>query len=190
MANIAVFMAEGFEEIELTTIVNILRRAGINALTVGIIEGITTGARKMNMIPDTSIDQIEADDFDMIVLPGGLPGANYLNDDPRVKELIQNFNKKNKAIGAICAAPYVLANAGVLNGKKATSYPAPKHENLILSKGGTYLQEKVVKDGNIITSRGPATAMCFALSIVENFKGSEISEQVRKALLLPEDYCR
>lgn len=179
MAKVVVPLADGFEEIEAMSIVDILRRANIEVVLAGLHDGFITSARGVKVIPDVTIDRVKADEFDMIVLPGGQPGSDNLNADKRVRELILEFNKKGKPTGAICAAPYVLANAGILQGKKATSYPTYREK----ITGAVYTDEDVVEDGNIITSRGPATAACFALKIVEKLKGKEIAENIEKAML-------
>lgn len=179
MARVVVPLADGFEEIEAMSIIDILRRAGIEVVIAGLHDGPITSARGVKVIPDTTIDTIKAEDFDMIVLPGGQPGSDNLNADQRVRNLIVEFYSKGKLTGAICAAPYVLANAGILEGKKATSYPAYKDK----ITGAMYLEDNVVEDGNVITSRGPATAACFAFKIVERLKGKETAENIRKAML-------
>lgn len=179
MARVVVPLADGFEEIEAMSIIDILRRAGIEVVIAGLHDGPITSARGVKVIPDTTIDTIKAEDFDMIVLPGGQPGSDNLNADQRVRNLIVEFYTKGKLTGAICAAPYVLANAGILEGKKATSYPAYKDK----ITGAMYLEDNVVEDGNVITSRGPATAACFAFKIVERLKGKETAENIRKAML-------
>lgn len=179
MARVVVPLADGFEEIEAMSIIDILRRADIEVVIAGLHDGPITSARGVKVIPDTTIDTIKAEDFDMIVLPGGQPGSDNLNADQRVRNLIVEFYNKGKLTGAICAAPYVLANAGILEGKKATSYPAYKDK----ITGAMYLEDNVVEDGNVITSRGPATAACFAFKIVERLKGKETAENIRKAML-------
>ena len=132
------------------------------------------------MVPDTIVDKINADDFDMVVLPGGLPGADNLNNDERVMTLIKDFSSKGKVTGAICAAPYVLANAGVLEGKRATVYPSFKDK----LGPAVYEEKTVVEDGNVMTSRGPGTAICFGLAIVERFAGKEKAAQVKEGMLV------
>lgn len=179
MARVVVVLADGFEEIEAMSIIDILRRAGVEVVVAGLHGGPITSARGVKVIPDTTVDTIKADEFDMIVLPGGQPGSDNLNSDQRVRSLIVEFYNKGKLTGAICAAPYVLANAGVLQGKKATSYPSYR-EKII---GAEYVEDNVVEDGNVITSRGPATAACFAFKIVERLKGKETAENIRKAML-------
>ena len=180
MAKVVIILADGFEELEAVAIIDVLRRAGIGIVSAGLHEGPVSSARNIKVIPDTVIDTITSDDFDMLVLPGGMPGAANLNADARVGGLIRDFNSKGKMTGAICAAPYVLANAGILNGKHVTSYPSFKDK-----LGSAIYEEKtVVEDGNIMTSRGPGTALWFALAIVEKLAGKEKAQQIKEAMLL------
>ena len=180
MAKVVIILADGFEELEAVAIIDVLRRAGIEIVSAGLHEGSVSSARNVKVIPDTIIDTITSDDFDMLVLPGGMPGAANLNADERVGGLIRDFNRKGKMTGAICAAPYVLANAGILDGKRVTSYPSFKDK-----LGPAIYEEKtVVEDGNILTSRGPGTALCFALAIVEKLAGKEKAQQIKEAMLL------
>lgn len=179
MARVVVPLADGFEEIEAMSIIDILRRAGIEVVVAGLHDGYITSARGVKVIPDTTIETVKAEEFDMIVLPGGQPGSDNLNTDQRVRNLLVEFYSRGKLTGAICAAPYVLANAGILQGRKATSYPTYKEK----ITGAEYVEEDVVEDGNVITSRGPATAASFAFKIVEKLKGKETAENIRKAML-------
>ena len=180
MAEVVIILADGFEEVEAVAVIDVLRRAGIGIVSAGLHEGPVSSARNIRVIPDTVIDTITSDDFDMIVLPGGMPGAANLNADARVGGLIRDFNSKGKMTGAICAAPYVLADAGILDGKRVTSYPSFKDK-----LGSAIYEEKtVVEDGNILTSRGPGTALCFALAIVEKLAGKEKAQQVKEAMLI------
>lgn len=179
MARVLIPLADGFEEIEALSIVDILRRASVEVVLTGLKDGPVVSARGVRVLPDTTIDKVKADDFEMIVLPGGQPGTDNLNADPRVKELLIEFSQKGKLTGAICAAPYVLANVGILQGKKATSYPTYKEK----ITNAVYLEEDVVEDGNVLTSRGPATAACFAFKIVERLKGKETAESIMRAML-------
>lgn len=179
MAKVVIPLADGFEEIEALSIIDILRRASIETVIAGLHEGPVVSARGVKVIPDTTIDQIKADDFDMIVLPGGQPGTDNLNGDHRVRKLLMDFYNKGKLTGAICAAPYVLANAGLLSGKKATAYPTYKDR----LKDATYLEDAVVEDENVLTSKGPGTAACFALKIVERLKGKQIADNIKNAML-------
>ncbi len=180
MARVVILLADGFEELEAVAIIDVLRRAGIEIVSAGLKEGPVPSARNVRIIPDTVIDTVSADDFDMIVLPGGIPGADNLNADERVIALIKDFNAKGKITGAICAAPYVLANAGVLEGKRATAYPSFRDK----LGSAMYEEKSVVEDGNVLTSRGPGTAICFALTIVEKFAGRQTAEKVKEGMLL------
>lgn len=180
MAKVAVILADGFEEVEAMAIVDVLRRAEIEVVIAALKEGPVVSARNVKILPDALVDTVNADDYDMIVLPGGQPGSDNLNADSRVKNLIQDFNNKGKLTGAICAAPYVLANAGVLKGKKATAYPGFQEK-----MGDILYEEKpVVTDGTVLTSRGPGTALCFALAIVEKLAGSEKAAQIKSGMLI------
>ncbi len=180
MPRVAVILADGFEEVEAMAIIDVLRRADIDTVVAGLHEGPVASARKVKVLPDTVIDTVHAEDFDMVVLPGGQPGSDNLNADPRVKDLVRSFSQKGKLTGAICAAPYVLANAGVLRGKRATSYPSYKDR-----LGGALYEEKaVVSDGNVLTSRGAGTALGFGLAIVEKLISREKAQKIRDAMLI------
>jgi|SRR5208283_2658171 len=180
MPRVAVILADGFEEVEAISIIDVLRRADVDTVVEGLHDGQITSVRKVKVVADTVIDTVKADDFDMLVLPGGQPGADNLNADSRVKELIKSFSRKGKLVGAICAAPIVLAGAGVLQGKHATSYPTYKDKvgNVV------YEEKSVVVDGNILTSRGPGTALYFGLAIVERLAGKEKAQQIKEAMLI------
>lgn len=180
MAKVVILLADGFEELEAVAIIDVLRRAEIEIVSAGLREGPVPSARRVQVIPDTVIDTVTADEFDMLVLPGGIPGADNLNADGRVRDLITDFHKKGKITGAICAAPYVLANAGVLNNRHATSYPSFKDR----LGSAIYEEKSVVEDGTVLTSRGPGTAICFALAIVEKFAGKEKARQIKEAMLV------
>ncbi len=183
MPKVIVPLADGFEEIEAMAIIDILRRAGIEVTVAGLHSALIESARHVKVAPDTTIDTITADDFDMIILPGGQPGSDNLNASGEVKNLIRDFHRKGKLTGAICAAPYVLANAGVLEGRRATAYPSYSEK-----LGGAIYQDKtVVEDGNIMTSKGPGTAICFALAIVEKLVGREKANAVKEAMLIKDD---
>jgi 4-methyl-5(b-hydroxyethyl)-thiazole monophosphate biosynthesis len=183
MPRVAVILADGFEEVEAMAVVDVLRRAGIDTLIAGLHGGHIASARNVKVIPDTVIDMVKADDFDMIVLPGGQPGSDNLNADPRVKELITGFSQKGKLTGAICAAPIVLASAGVLTGKRATSYPSYKDK----LGGAVYEEKAVVTDGNVMTSRGAGTALSFGLAIVERLVNRETARKIKEAMLILSD---
>lgn len=180
MAKVLMPLAQGFEEIEALTIVDILRRAEIEVVLAGLLPGPVAGAHNISVIPDTTIDAVNAGAFDMIVLPGGQPGSDNLNADPRIHALLEEFAAKEKLIGAICAASVVLAAAGLLNGKKATCYPSYRDQ----LNGGTYEDTPVVSDGAIITSQGPGTAIHFGLAIAVRLAGRHTSDRISKAMLV------
>ncbi len=181
MPRVAVILADGFEEVEAIAVIDVLRRAGIDTVVAGLHDGHIASARNVKVVPDGVVDAVRVDDFDMLVLPGGQPGSDNLNADLRVKKLITDFSAKGKLTGAICAAPYVLANAGVLAGKRATSYPSYKDK----LGGAAYEEKAVVVDGNVVTSRGAGTALAFGLAIVERLVSREKAEKVRDAMLIP-----
>jgi len=181
MPKVLVPLAEGFEELEAVAIVDVLRRARIEVVTAGLHSGAVTSARNIRMLPDTTIDTISADEFDMIILPGGQPGADNLNADPRIHRLLAEFQASDKLIGAICAAPIVLATAGLLSGKRATAYPSYRDR---LAGAAYENQTAVVSDGNIMTSQGPGTAIHFALAIVTRLAGAQVAEEISKAMIV------
>ena len=183
MPRVLVPLAEGFEEIEALAIVDVLRRAEIEVVVAALQPGAVTSVRKITVLPDTTIDTISSDGFDMIILPGGQPGTDNLNNDPRIHRLLADFQATGKLIGAICAAPMILAAAGLLSGKRATSYPA--YSNRL--DGAVYDDRTVVTDGNIITSQGPGTAISFALAIVSRLTGKRNAEEIAKAMIVPDD---
>ncbi len=158
-------LAQGCEELEAVTIIDLLRRAEIDVITASLSDEPVTCSRGTVIIADVLLDSILDDDFDLMVLPGGLPGADNLNADPRIHQLITRLSGDGKLIGAICAAPKVLVENGILDGKKATAYPGSL-DTLDLSKI-TLNEEAIQIDGNVITSKGPGTAMDFALTLIE-----------------------
>ncbi|KON33412.1 hypothetical protein AC477_01600 [miscellaneous Crenarchaeota group-1 archaeon SG8-32-1] len=181
MVKVLVFLATGFEEIETVTIVDVLRRAGLEVVLTGLSNKVVEGAHSMKIVRDRSIDDVKIDDFDAVIVPGGNPGYKNLRKDSRVIELIKMAFESKKMIAAICAAPAVLSDAGVLNGKFCTIYPGMENE---LENGrGISKQDIVVVDGNLITSQGPATALPFALIIVEKLAGKQIAESVKEKTL-------
>jgi protein deglycase len=168
-------LAPGFEEIETMAIIDILRRAEVEVYLAGTTEPPVASARGVKVIPDISIDDIT--DYDAVVLPGGNPGYMNLAGDERVLKLVKNAYKEGKYVAAICAAPSVLGKAGIMEGITATHYPG------IDVIGAKYTSERVTRDGTIITSQGPGTAIDFALFLVEIFMGMATSETVREAIL-------
>ena len=180
MASVLVPLAQGCEELEAVTVVDLLRRADIDVVTAGLDTQPVRAARGMLLVPDTTLDAALQQDFDMIVLPGGLPGADYLRDDARVIAVLKKMAAADKYTAAICAAPRVLAQAGLLDGKRATSFPGALDIDAV--PGIDYQQAAVVIDGKVITSRGPGTAMDFALTLVETLVGKQRRDQVEAAL--------
>ena len=181
MLHVLVPLAQGCEELEAITITDLLVRAGINVTTCGLDEQPVKASRGTTIIPDTSIDKIQQQSFDLIVLPGGLPGADHLRDHPLLQQLIKKQAADNKYLAAICAAPKALAEAGVLDGKKATSFPGVL---AALDNTSITITENAVEiDGNIITSRGPGTAMDFTLTLIELLAGKDKREQVNQQLV-------
>jgi 4-methyl-5(b-hydroxyethyl)-thiazole monophosphate biosynthesis len=181
MAHVLIPLADGCEELEAVTIIDLLRRAEIGVVTAGLEEGPVKASRGVVLLPDTTLQEALDRNYDMVVLPGGLPGSDYLDQDPRIAELLKSMVANGKPVAAICAAPKVLANAGLLKGKSATSYPGVLDEMNV--EGMSYTGDAVTKDGNIITSRGPGTAMDFALTLIEELEGREKRLSVESALV-------
>lgn len=180
MSKIGIFMADGCEEIEGLTVVDIVRRAGMEIETISITDKAeVTSSHKVTFKTDTTKADADFDSYDGIVLPGGMPGTLNLGADETVDKVIREFAAAGKLVSAICAAPSVLGQAGLLEGKKATCHPG--FEDKLL--GATWLEEPVVVDGNIITSRGMGTAIAFALEIVKYFTDNEMVEKIKTGLV-------
>jgi len=158
-----------------------LRRADIEVTTAGLQAGPVTASRGVVLIPDTTLDQVMEQSFDLIVLPGGLPGADHLDQNPQLRELLQRQQSAGRYSAAICAAPKVLANAGLLDGKRATSYPGVL-DKMDLAQVDVGLQPVVI-DGKVVTSRGPGTAMDFALTLIELLVGKAKRDEVEAGLV-------
>ncbi len=181
MPSVLVPLAQSCEELEAVTIIDLLRRAGIEVTTAGLQPGPVTASRGVVLVPDTDLDAALSKDYDMVVLPGGLPGADYLNQDPRIIDLVMKMAGEGRYTAAICAAPRVLASAGVLEGRKATSYPGTL--DVMDVPGMQYCDQPVVTDGKVVTSRGPGTAMDFALTLIELLAGRGKRDEVEAGLL-------
>jgi 4-methyl-5(b-hydroxyethyl)-thiazole monophosphate biosynthesis len=181
MPRVLVPLAPGFEEIEAVTIIDLLRRAGIEVVTAGLAEGPVRASRGVVVVPDTTIDEVADQAFDMVALPGGLPGADHLNADPRIHRVLQRTAAAGGYAAAICAAPKVLAGAGLLDDRKATGYPGVL-DRLNLPRT-ELLERAVVTDGRIVTSRGPGTAMDFALELIEHLLGKTRRDEVEAPLV-------
>jgi 4-methyl-5(b-hydroxyethyl)-thiazole monophosphate biosynthesis len=185
MPRVLVPIATGFEEIEAVCIIDVMRRAGIDVIMGSLDETLLVkGANGITVQADRCLDGMTADELDMIVLPGGWGGTNALAEDVNVQNLLKEMDAKGKNIGAICAAPFALYTAGVLK-EGYTCYPSVEEQ--ISVKGYQGDKKAVVQSGNIMTSRGPATAICFGLAIVKKLVGDEAYQGLRGGLLA--QYC-
>lgn len=183
MARALIPLAQGCEELEAVTLIDLLRRAEIEVVVAGLTEGPVTASRGTVLVPDTTLAAVTKESFDLIVLPGGLPGADHLAADTRLRDMLQRQAAAQGLTAAICAAPRALAEAGLLAGKTATCYPGSV--DLGTYPGLTLIDAPVVTDGFVITSRGPGTAMDFALALIERLAGSARREEVESKLLRP-----
>ena len=183
MASVLVPLAQGCEELEAVTVIDLLRRAGIEVTSAGLDDGPVRASRGTVLVPDTTLDAVMDRDFDMIVLPGGLPGADHLEQDTRIQALLRRMADADRYTAAICAAPKVLAAAGLLAGRRATSYPGVLEKLQV--EGLQVVDQPVVEDDRIITSRGPGTAMDFALTLIEKLAGRARRDEVEAALQRP-----
>ncbi|MDF1662432.1 MAG: DJ-1/PfpI family protein [Planctomycetota bacterium] len=171
-------LAPGFEEIEAVTIIDVLRRAGLEVTTAGLNDTAVEGAHNIRIECDTLLSELDSN-WDAIVLPGGLPGSNHLRDDDKLKSLLADQAKAGRIVAAICAAPIALEAAGVLKGRRATSYPGFGEQ----MPSANYVEDTVCIDGNITTSRGPGTALRFALSLVAQLASEETAGELSKGML-------
>ncbi len=183
MPTVLLPLAPGFEDIEAVTVIDLLRRAAIDVVIAGLNPGPVKSNHATVILPDTTLDEALKRDYDMLVLPGGEPGATNLQQDARIAQLIRKMHLNNRRVAAICAAPRVLAAAGALDDRRATCYtdaidPA-KYPRVQLT------QLAVVTDGNVTTSRGPGTAMDFALELIELLAGKAKRDEVEIPLLRP-----
>ncbi len=178
--NVLVIVANGSEELEAVTVIDLLRRAQVD-VTVASLDGDSVAcSRGVKLIPDSSLQDVMQQGFDLIVLPGGLPGADHLADDDRVIALLQQQAKQQRLTAAICAAPKVLVKAGVVKDKTITGYPGA----ITLSENDqvNLTEQAVCEDGLIVTSRGPGTAMDFVLTLIERLVGKEARDAVELSL--------
>jgi 4-methyl-5(b-hydroxyethyl)-thiazole monophosphate biosynthesis len=178
MKRVLVPLAEGFEELEAVTIIDILRRAGLEVVVASLAGSTVTGSHGIRIAADTPLAALLEQDFDMIALPGGMPGADHLKNDPRIAGFVRRLHETGRPVAAICAAPMVLAAAGVLEGRRATSYPG----FLEGASAGAVVGDDVVVDRNVITSRGPGTALDFALALVEELLGADARLKIESRL--------
>lgn len=181
MTDALVPLAQGCEELEAITITDLLTRAGIEVITAGLDDQPVIASRGICILPQTNIEKVADKLFDIVVLPGGLPGADHLRDNETVQEIIKNHAQNNRYLGAICAAPKALAAAGVLDNKTYTCYPGALTD---MSLQNAKLTSNAIEiDGKIITSRGPGTAMDFALTLIEILEGKDKKEEVENGLV-------
>ena len=176
----AVLFADGFEEIEAVTPVDVLRRAGVEVTMAGVFGMEAKGARDISMKMDCLLEDLFVDELDALILPGGLPGAHHLRDNDEVQQIIQDAHSLGKIVAAICAAPVALERAGIIEDKKITSHPSKEEE---LQCCEEYTTARVEVDGNIITSRGPGTSLEFAYAICENLGLHDQVQQLKKAMI-------
>ncbi|MBM4252058.1 MAG: DJ-1/PfpI family protein [Deltaproteobacteria bacterium] len=172
-------LAEGFEEIEAVTIIDVLRRADLAVKTCYLRDPDVTGAHRLTVKADQSLDSVDASRCAMVVLPGGMPGSSNLAEDRRVLDLVRSVDRSGGYVAAICAAPMVLAAAGVLGGKRATCYPGFETK----LEGASVSKDKVVVDGKLVTGNGPGSAVPFALKLVELLRGKVVADELAKGLL-------
>lgn len=177
---VLVFLVNGFEEIEAMAPIDLLRRAGIIVDTVSINEdNQVTSSRKIRVLTDKTIDEINFENYEMIVLPGGPGTENYMKSE-KLLEKLKEFSI-NRKLGAICAAPTILSALGILNGKQAICFPACEPD--LIKDGAIIVNQDVVRDNNIITSRGAGTAIDFSLALIEELLGKNKSHEIRKEIL-------
>lgn len=180
MAKVYVFLADGFEEVEGLTVVDLLRRAGEEVDMVSIMgRKQVTGSHHIQVEADTIFEDTGFAQGDLLVLPGGMPGTIHLGEHEGLCRLLGEWNREGKKIAAICAAPSVLGNLGILEGKEAVCYPGFE-EKLTGAKIGN---GKVVVDGNITTSRGVGTAIAFAAALIEQLESREKAEEIKKSII-------
>jgi 4-methyl-5(b-hydroxyethyl)-thiazole monophosphate biosynthesis len=174
-------LAAGFEEIESVTVIDILRRTGADVVVAGLTGKSVTGSHRITIIADALLDEVKDQDFDLIVLPGGMPGAKNLKADSRVQEIIRRHEQAGKLIAAICAAPIVLADAGILDNRKFTVHPSQVN-NIRLSA-----QDSPVEvDRGVITGQAAGAAMKFAFTLVEQLYGQEKVREINRSVLFRE----
>lgn len=180
MAKVAIVLAEGFEEVEAVAPIDVLRRAGVEVIIAGLTKDPVPSARNLKIVPDTTVDELKAEELDMVILPGGAGGVERIKKDPRVERLLKQMEEKKKLIGAICAAPTALASFGLLKGRRATVYPSLVDD----IKPAEFVNQAVVEDQNIITSQGPGTALEFSLKLVERLLGKEKAKEIAGRMLV------
>jgi len=179
--NAFIFLANGFEEIEAVATIDVLRRGNVPVTIVSITKDLkVTGAHNINIVADVLFEDVAFDGSELLILPGGMPGAQNLQNHEALGKLLKSHFEKNKLVAAICAAPKVLGHLNILTGKSATCYPGFENEltGAVLSNNGT------VKDGNVVTAKGPVFAIEFGLQLVEILQGKEVADKVAQGMLM------
>lgn len=176
---ICIFLADGFEDMEAIVARDILKRGRLEVVTVGVSGDVVTSAYGLRIKTDIPIEQVNVDDIEGVVLPGGMPGTTNLENSEKLIEIIKYCHENNLLIGAICAAPSILGKLGLLDGKNACCYPG--FEKYL--KGANISEERVSTEGHIITSKGPGTAVDFGFEILRYLKGAEYADKVKEGML-------
>jgi len=179
MKKALIILANGFEEIEATAIIDILRRGQVQVTVAGLNQTLIIGAHQINIQADTTVEEIKNNEFDAVILPGGEPGTTNLQKDKEVAKILLNHAQNEKIVAAICAAPKILDQLGLLQNKNATSYPGNKGDMIRCN----YKEDRVVKDGNILTSRGPGTSMEFAYALLEELGKEKEAAALKQGML-------
>lgn len=180
MPKTAIFLADGFEEIEALTVVDLLRRANIEISTVSIMgRKNVTGSHNITVEADALLEETDFDSLDMLILPGGMPGTTNLADCKALTDKIKEFDEKDKMLCAICAAPTVFGKLGILKGKKACCFPGREDDLL----GADVQTSSVTRDGHFITSRGMGTAIDFGLAIIAHYQGSDAATSMASKIV-------
>ncbi len=180
MAGVLIPLADGCEELEAVTLIDLLRRARIHVTTASLKDAPVHCSRGTVLLADRLLDEVMQENFDLMVLPGGLPGADNLNNDPRISQLLKRLQAAGSHIGAICAAPKILVTHGLANGHRLTAYPGSL--SALDTSAVTLTGNPVETDGKLITSRGPGTAMDFALHLIETLAGKSMRNEVEAGL--------
>lgn len=183
MKKVLIPFTTGVEEIELVAVVDILRRAGVEVVMVSLDGKAVVGRSNITLLPDGAIEDVVTQHWDMLVLPGGLPNAHLLRDNAWVKQITTRLAQERQTIAAICAAPTALAAYGITQGKRVTSYPACAQEMTDLQPSSVYVNDTVVEDDFLITSRGAGTAVAFALHLVGAMCGQAKADEVRLSIV-------
>jgi len=183
MKKVLVPFTEGVEEMEMVAVVDVLRRADVHVCMASLDGKTVVGRSNVVIEADAALADVADQAWDMVVLPGGLPNANLLRDDANVKAVVERLRSERKSIAAICAAPTALAAYGITAGKRVTSYPACQPEMENLQPSSVYVDEAVVEDDFLITSRGPGTAIAFALHLVSRLCGEEKEAEIRASIV-------